>query len=152
MEKIKLSLTEILQLEGELNGYTNPENGEQIYQGFLKQSLPILLKYELSELSESLLNEKKKVDTLRDELIKKYGEDKGNGEVFVRTFDEITDNNGNIVSKKFNENFLKFEDEFLKLLNKEKEIEYPKITKEDIKESGKSKDNYKILFKLIKKD
>jgi hypothetical protein len=37
-------------------------------------------------------------------------------------------------------------------MNTEKEIEYPEITKEDLKEAGKSNDDYKLLFKLIRKD
>ena len=36
--------------------------------------------------------------------------------------------------------------------NQDKEIEFPEITKEDLKGAGKSKDKYQILFKLIKKE
>jgi hypothetical protein len=152
MEKIRLNLTEVLQLESELNGFTNPETGKQIYEGFMKQKLSIILKYELSELSESLLKERKKLESLRDELIKKYGEENENGNIFVKMFDEEKDVDGNILSKKVNDNYLKFEDEYSKLMNTEKEIEYPEITKEDLKEAGKSNDDYKLLFKLIRKD
>jgi hypothetical protein len=67
-------------------------------------------------------------------------------------FDEEKDVDGNILSKKVNDNYLKFEDEYSKLMNTEKEIEYPEITKEDLKEAGKSNDDYKLLFKLIRKD
>jgi uncharacterized protein (DUF433 family) len=38
------------------------------------------------------------------------------------------------------------------LLNQEIEIEYPEITKEDLKDAGKTKDKYQVLFKLIKKE
>ena len=33
----------------------------------------------------------------------------------------------------------------------EKEIEYPNITVDDLKNIGETKDNYQVLFKLIKK-
>ena len=152
MEKITLRLGDILQLENEINGFVNPETGKQVYEGFIKQKLSIILKYELTELSELLTKERKKVDRLRDELIKKYGEDDGKGGVFVKMFDETKDEEGNVISSKINENYLKFDDEYGTLLSTEKEIEYPEITKEDLKEAGKSNDDYKVLFKLIKKE
>jgi hypothetical protein len=152
MEKTTLKLGEILQLENEINGFINQETGEQIYKGFIKQNLSIILKYELTELSEMLTNEKKKVGSLRDELIKEFGQEDGNGGLIVKMFDEIKDDDGNVLNRKFNENYLKFDEEYSKLLNTEKEIEYPEITKEDLKEAGKSNDDYKVLFKLIKKE
>lgn len=152
MEKISLKLGEILQLESEINGFTNQETGEQVYKGFIKQNLSIILKYELTELSEVLTNERKKIDGLREELIKKYGEDDGKGGIFVKMFNEVLDDEGNVTSRTFNDNYLKFDEEYSGLLNNEKEIEHPEITKDDLKEAGKSNDNYKILFKLIKKE
>ena len=74
MEKITLKLGDILQLESEINGFTNTETGKPVYEGFIKQNLSIMLKYELTELSELLTKERKKVEGLRDDLIKKYGE------------------------------------------------------------------------------
>jgi hypothetical protein len=152
MLKIKLKLGEILQLESEINGLVNQESGKIIYEGFLKQNLSIILKYGLNELSELLKTERKKVEVLRDELIKKYGEENNEGSIFVKMYDEIEDEEGNVVGKKFNEKYLKFEEEYSVFLNVEKEIEYPEITKEDLKDSGKSNDDYRILFKLIRKD
>jgi len=149
MEKIILSLNEILQLESEINGYLNPENGEIIYQGFLKTNLPIILKYELTELSETLFKERKKIDMLRDELIKKYGEEE-NGNIAIKMINEIKDEEGNITSKEINPSYVEFSKEYSELLNQEKEIEYPEITKENLKKAGETKDNYKILFKLIR--
>jgi hypothetical protein len=152
MEKIGLKLGEILQLESEINGFQNRETGEQVYKGFIKQNLSIILKYELTELSEILINERKKIDGLREELIKKHGEDDGSGSIFVKMFNEVLDEEGNVVSRSYTENYLKFDEEYSTLLNSEKEIEYPEITKEDLKEAGKSNDDYKVLFKLIKKE
>jgi len=151
MEKIKLKLFDILQLESEINGFVN-QDGKTIYQGFIKQNLSILLKYELTELSEVLAKEKKVVESLRDDLIKKYGEEDGKGGIMVKMFNEEFNEDGEIINRTVNENYIKFDDEYGVLLSNEKEIEYPEITKEDLKESGKSNDNYKVLFRLIKRE
>lgn len=151
MEKIKLKLFDILQLESEINGFVN-QDGKSIYQGFIKQNLSILLKYELTELSEVLAKEKKVVESLRDDLIKKYGEEDGNGGIMVKMFNEEFNEDGEVINRTLNENYIKFDDEYGTLLSNEKEIEYPEITKEDLKEAGKSNDNYKVLFRLIKRE
>ena len=40
MEKSTLlEIGEILQLESEINGFTNQQTGEKVYEGFLKQNL-----------------------------------------------------------------------------------------------------------------
>ena len=128
MEKIKLKLFDILQLESEINGFVN-QDGKTIYQGFIKQNLSILLKYELTELSEVLAKEKKVVESLRDDLIKKYGEEDGKGGIMVKMFNEKFNEDGEIINRTVNENYIKFDDEYGVLLNNEKEIEYPEITK-----------------------
>ena len=151
MEKISLKLGDILQLESEINGYTNPNTGEQVLKGFLKQNLSIILKYELSELGETLSKERKKIETLRDELIQKYGEVDDNGGVIVKMYDEEKDDDGNVLTAVLNPKYLEFDKEYGTLLNQEKEIEHPEITKDDLREAGKTNDQYKVLFKLIKK-
>jgi hypothetical protein len=152
MEKTTLKLGEILQLESEINGFANPETGEQLMKGLLKQNLDIILKYELTEFSDKLLAEKKKLEGLRDELIKKYGEDDGKGGVLVKMFNETKDDDGNVISREFTQNYIDFDNEYGKLLNSDKEIEYPTITKEDLRGIGKTTDNYKIIYKLLKKE
>lgn len=152
MEKITLKLGEILQLESEINGLENPETKEVIYHGFLKQNLPVILKYELKELSEKLKKERETVDSIRVDLIKKYGEKSESGDVYVKMFDDVRDEEGNLIDRKYTQSYMDFDAEYSKLLNKEKEFEYNEITKEDLKEAGKTTDNYEILFKLIKKE
>ena len=148
MEKITLALNEILQLESEINGYVNPESGDVIYKGFLKANLPIILKYELVELSETLTKERKKIETLRDELIKKYGEEEQNG-VSIRMINETKDEEG-AITKVINPRYVEFTNEYSELLTQEKEIEFPEINKESLKKAGDTTDNYKVLFKLVK--
>jgi hypothetical protein len=150
MEKIKLKLGDVLQLGHELNGLTNPENGEKIYEGFLNQNLSIILKYELTDLGEFLLKERKKIEGLRDELIKKHGTEI-DGNVAVKMYLDETDDEGNIIGSVINPKYVEFDNEYGLLLNQEIEIDHPEITKEDLKEAGKTKDQYRVLFKLIKK-
>ena len=152
MEKITLKLGDVLQLESEINGYTDPQTGEEIFEGFSKQNLSIILKYELSDFSTELKGERTKVEALRDELIKKYGEEDGNGGILVKMYNEVKDDEGNVTGKVVNPQYLEFDKEYGVLLNQEIEMEYPEITKEDLKDAGKTKDKYQVLFKLIKKE
>ena len=151
MEKISLKLSDVLELESEINGFVNPQTGEEIFKGFIKQNLSIVLKYELKELGEVLKLEKTKIEELRNELISKYGESDDSGFMSVRMYDEVKDQEGKVTSMKFNEKYLEFDKEYATLLEKEKEIEYPEITKDDLRKAGDTKDDYRVLFKLIKK-
>ncbi len=151
MDKITLKLGDVLQLESEINGYVDPQSGEQIYEGFAKQNLSIILKYELSDFSTTLKSERSKVEALRDELIKKYGEEDGNGGIMVKMRNDVKDEEGNVTGTVINPKYLEFDKEYGTLLNQEIEIEYPEITKDDLKDAGKTKDKYQVLFKLIKK-
>ena len=151
MDKITLKLGDVLQLESEINGYIDPQSGEQIYEGFSKQNLSIILKYELSDFSTTLKSERSKVEALRDDLIKKHGEEDANGGIMVKMRNEVKDEEGNVTGTVINPKYLEFDKEYGTLLNQEIEIEYPEITKEDLKDAGKTKDKYLVLFKLIKK-
>ena len=153
MEKIKLKLGEVLQLESEINGYVDPKSGEVVFEGFTKQNLSIILKYELSDFSTVLKNERTKVDALRDELIKKHGEEDGKGGIMVKMYiNEVFDDNNILVTADYNPKYIEFDKEYGTLLDQEIELEHPEITKDDLKEAGKSKDKYRVLFKLIKKE
>ena len=151
MEKSTLKLGEILQLSHEINGLTNPDTGQIIYEGFLNQNLSIVLKYELTDCGEFLEKERKKIETLRDELIKKHGTEV-NGSTMVKREIQELDEEGNVTGYIINPKFVEFDNEYTKLLTQDKEIEFPEITKEDLKDAGKTKDQYRILFKLIKKE
>ena len=152
MEKITLKLGDVLQLESEINGFNDPQTGEVVYEGFTKQNLSIILKYELSDLSTILKGERTKVDVLRDELIKKYGEEDANGGIMVKMRNEVKDDEGNVTGSVVNPQYLEFDKEYGTLLNQEIEVEYPEIKLQDLKEAGKSKDKYQVLFKLVKKE
>jgi hypothetical protein len=150
MEKITLTLADVLDLEGEINGLINNETGQVIYEGFRKQNLNIILKYDINTFGEVLKNEVKSIDAIRDELVIKYGKEK-DGTIMVSMYEEEKDEEGNVISKKYAKNFIEFNNEFNTLLtSKTKEFDVPTITKEDLKNAGQTKDDYRVLFKLIK--
>jgi hypothetical protein len=69
----------------------------------------------------------------------------------VKMYNEVKDEEGNVTGSVVNPQYIEFDNEYGTLLSREVELEYPEITKEDLKEAGKTKDKYRVLFKLIKK-
>lgn len=151
MANITLKLGQILQLESEINGYTNPQNGQEVYIGFRKHKLPLKTKYWLTELGDRLAGERKTVETLRDEIIQKHGEDDGKGGIQIGVFIEQKDENDKVISRELNPQYVEFQNEFNALLNEEKEIEYTPLTMDDLDKVGETTDDYNLLFMLVQK-
>jgi hypothetical protein len=148
MEKISLKLHEILTLEAELNGAKNQQTGEVTLKGLANQKLGIVTKYHINELSKKVQTEKESIDKLREELIKKLGTEE-DGQIFIKMYDEVKDEEGNVVSRSLTENFVEFNTEYDKLLNEEKELEYRPFELSELA-SVETEENYDIFFKLIK--
>jgi len=148
MEKISLKLHEILTLEAELNGAKNQQTGEVTIKGLANQKLGIVTKYHINELSKKVQTEKESIDKLREELIKKLGTEE-DGQIFIKMYDEVKDEEGNVVSRSLTENFVEFNTEYDKLLNEEKELEYRPFELSELA-SVETEENYDIFFKLIK--
>jgi hypothetical protein len=147
MEKSTLALEEIYLLRGELLGSVNPNTNEVISKGLASEKLGIVTKYWLTELAKFADKEKVKIDEIRNEMIKKYGEEK-DGLVSIPSFVEEGDD------KVVNPNFKSFSDEFKELLSQMKEVSHFKftldhfITKADpngIEIDG----NYPVFYSLI---
>jgi hypothetical protein len=151
MAKRTLKLGEILQLESEINGLVNPQTGKEIFIGFRKHKLALKTKYWLTELGERLSAERKSVETLRDDIIQKHGEDDGKGGIQIGMFIEKKDENDTVISRELNPKYIEFQKEYGELLNEEKEIEYTPLTVEDLENAGDTTDNYSILFQLVSK-
>ena len=160
MEKITLKLFEFYNLDAELNGLTNQSTGETITVGLLREKLPLVTKYWLTELGKKVAAEKAAVEELKNDLIKKYGkEDEKGGVSIPMVIDELdvdgnpikeTDAEGKEVTKKvFNPDFQQFEKEFNELLQTEKELEYKPILLADLAKL-ETEENYVTLFKLVK--
>lgn len=140
MAQITLKLHEILTLEAELNGFTNPQTGERVLEGFLKEKLNLGTKYRLTKLSEELKKEKAILDGLRDELIKEYGEEK-DGQISIPTFEDKK-------QTKVNPKFIEFQSKYTQLLDEDKTVDYTPLAISEL-EKIESNENYSILFKLI---
>ena len=149
MKNQSLKLFELLNLEAELAGATNNQTGEKIIEGLLNQKLPVVTKYYLNTLVESLAAEKKTIDALRDELIKKHGTEDANGNIGISMVIETenVDDKGELI-KDINPAYIAFNDEYGELLNQEKEIKLPEIKLSDL-DKIETKDNYILVFKHL---
>ena len=144
MEKIKLSVMEMVRLDAELNGLVNQENGEVISKGLLGEKLDLVTKYRLKKLSDALAAEKKIIDELRGELIKKFGEENENGAFSIPMYSDEE-------NKVENPNYAEFKKQYDALLADEKEFEYTPLSFEDLKDI-KTDERYDLVFRLIKED
>ena len=148
MEKISLKLHEILTLDAELNGAKNQQTGEVTIKGLANEKLSLVVKYHMNELSKKVAAEKQSVEALREELIKKLGTEE-DGQVFIKMYDEVFDEEGNVVSRSLTENFLEFNKEYDTLLSEVKELEYRPFELSELA-SIETEANYDVFFKLIK--
>jgi hypothetical protein len=144
MEKIKLSITEIVGLEAELNGLVNQETNEVIAKGLFGEKLDLVVKYRLKKLSDALAAEKKIIDDLRQELIKKFGKEEEEGKFSIPMWADEE-------QKVEHPDFTEFKKQYDALLLEEKEFEYNPLSLKDIKDI-KSDERYDLVFRLIKED
>lgn len=138
MEKIKLTLGQVLELDAELNGYINPQTEEKVLDGFLKQNISMLVRYRMSTLINNVAAEKATIDKMRDELVTKHGDQTDAGYNVVLRLE----------SGEINPKFLDFQREYSEVLTETTEIEYKPLAPKDIEEVITT-DNYNILLKLI---
>lgn len=142
MEKIKLSITEIVGLEAELNGLVNQETNEVVSKGLFGEKLDLVVKYRLKKLSDALAAEKKIIDDLRQELIKKFGKEEEEGKFSITMWEDEE-------QKVEHPDFTEFKKQYDALLLEEKEFEYNPLSLKDIKDI-KSDERYDLVFRLIK--
>ena len=135
--KVKLTLGEILNLDIELSGYVNPENGEQILSGLFSQQLSLVTKFKLSELRDLIAPLKKNVEELKNDIIKSKGEEKDGSVSIPMMIDDVV-----------NPVFLEFQEEYNKLLSEEKELEISEFKIEDF--DIVTNESYNTFFKIIK--
>lgn len=149
LKTITISLAEIMQLEAELQG-VKTQNGEVVFTGLLNQKLPMKTKYWLTRLAEKVSSEKKTIDGLRDEMIKRFGESTDEGQSFMIPSFVDTDKkdaDGNVI-KQPNPKFKEFNDEYSELLNTEKEISHPFFKFDDFA-ALETTDTYAVFFKML---
>ena len=141
MSKIKLTLGEIIALEAEINGIVNQQTGQVSLKGLLSENISLVIKYRLTKLAEVLTADKKTVDDMRNDLIKKYGEEDGKGGIEVNPFLDVA-------KTIQNPKWALFANEYNTLLAEEKEIDFPSITLDDLKDV-KGEGFYGVFLKHI---
>ncbi len=144
MEKATLKIVQFYNLEAELNGTQNPQTGEKLTKGLLSEKLQLKTKYWLSDLSKKVKEQTDACNELRNDLIKKYGEEK-DGQISVPV--SVKEDDKDIL----NPNFVSFQSEFEALLNEEREIEYKQLSIDDLG-SIETEEVYNTLFSLLKFD
>jgi len=149
MQNTTLQLGQILQLETEVNGVVNTQTGEVVSKGLMKEVLKFKTKYWLMQLSDDLVTEKKKIEAVRDQLVKELGEEDETGAISLPVFiNEVQDEDGKVVSREVNPKFLDFQEKFNELLAETKELTHGKFLLEDF-ELVESAEVYPVFFKLI---
>lgn len=145
MEKKTLKLAEYYQLEAELNGVVHPQTGEKISQGLLSHKLSLNIKYWLNDMAKKVKEQKDECEELKNELIKKYGQEKDGIVQITMTIKDKDDN------EIINPAFVSFQNEFQQLLAETRELEYKELKLSDIGDI-ETEDSYDLLFSLLKVD
>lgn len=151
MEKVTLKLFEFYNLEAELSGTVNQQTGDIISKGLLNEKIKLTTKYWLTDLLKRATDEKQSVEKIKEDLIKKYGKESEEGVSIPMYIDIEKNEQGEVISRKANPDFINFQNEFNTLLQEERELEYKPLSLLDF-ESIESNSNYPTLFKLIKVD
>jgi hypothetical protein len=151
MKKRKLKLFEVLNLEAEIAGLTNQTTGERVIEGLLSQKISAVTKYWLNSILDTLEKEKKMLNDIRDELIKKYGDEDASGRISINQRIETgendeQDNPTSIVNPKY----VEFMSEYNTVLQESIEIKLPEINLHELSRVETS-DNYQLVFKYMVK-
>lgn len=133
MKKSTLSLSEFLALEEELT------KGEHC---LIVQKLSMTTKYYLNSMLNNVKTETAPCNDVKNELVKKWGEEV-DGNIFISL--RIKNEDGEEI---LNPNMLKFQEEFLPVLNIEKELEHKDFKIEDFKDVS-SEGYYPVFYKLL---
>ena len=150
MEKVTLKLHEFYALDAELNGVMNQQTGEVITKGLLGEKIKLTTKYWLTDLAKKATAEKEAVEKLKEDLIKKHGDEDEKGGVSIPMYINIvTNEQGETTSREVNPKFVEFQNAFNTLLQEEKELEYKAFKLEEF-ESVESDGVYNTFFKLVK--
>lgn len=150
MEKVSLKLSEFYQLDAELNGFTNPQTGEKVFNGLLSEKIKLTTKYWLTDLAKKVATEKESIEKLKEELIKKHGEADEQGNIGISYLvNTEKDEEGKVISGELNPKYVEFQQEFNILLEETREIECKTFKLEEF-ENVETSENYATFFKLIK--
>lgn len=149
MNKVTLKLYEFYNLDAELNGVVNQQSGEVVSKGLLSEKIKLTTKYWLTDLAKKVAEEKKAVEALKEDLIKKHGETDETGNISIQQYLNIVrDEEGKPVSADINPKYVEFQNDFNSLLQEERELEH-KPFKLDEFDNVETDGVYTTFFKLI---
>jgi hypothetical protein len=152
MQKVSLKIYEILALDVDLNGFTDPQTGKLVSEGILSKDLKLTVKYWLSDLADKVSKEKEKIAKLREDIIKKFGTQDEKGGVFIPMYiNQVLDEEGKVVSADINPAYDNFQKEYQLLLEERVDLECKEFTLSEL-EGVTIKDLPKVFFKLIVKE
>lgn len=133
MESKKIKIKEALELQVQLAGF---KNAQASVKGILDEKISIKTKYWLGKVLTEISKEQDSFNKLREELIKKYGEEGDNGFEIKPTVDG-----------KPNKKLTKFMEEINTLLEQDIEIKFPSLSIDDF--DFESENNYSFLLSFI---
>lgn len=149
MQKTKLKLYEFYNLDLELNGIIDQKNNQVTRKGLLLEKLNLVLKYWLMDIAKKAFQEKYACESIKEDLIRKYGEVDELGNVSLSQYTNVVKNEqGEVLSTEINPKYEEFQIEWNQLLNEEKEIEHKELKLSDF-ENVESEDLYPTLFDLV---
>lgn len=142
-KKATLKLSQIMSLEAEIGGLQNQQTGESILKGLLSHKMPMIAKFKLKMLLNSLSTIKKANDELREELIKEYGTEGENGSISIPMY---VDAEAEV--KEFNPKYIEFANKMDELLAKEIEFEFEEVTMDELKDL-ETEESYPTFMDLL---
>jgi hypothetical protein len=116
-----------------------------VLNGLLSQKLTLSTKYWLTDLAKRVKEQTEACEALKNELIKKYGEEK-DGQIQI-SFNVKNEAGEDVPNPKF----LEFQNEYQNLLNEERELEYKELKLSDLG-SIETEEVYSMFFSLLKAD
>lgn len=140
MAEYKLSLAQVLNLSLELEGH-KAQDGTVVLKGLLNQELNLVGKYWLTKLAKTVSEEKSKIETLRNDLVKQFGQDDGKGNIQIKIWADEE-------NKVPNPDYVEFTNEFGKLLAETTTIQYEPI-KLSLLSKIDTSENYVVFFDLV---
>jgi hypothetical protein len=149
MKKTAIKLFQFYNLDSELNGIVDQKTNQVTRKGLLSERLSLVLKYWLMDLAKKAFEEKNACESMKEELIRKYGEMDELGNISLLQYTNVVkDENGEVLSIENNPKFEEFQVEWNQFLNEEKEVEHKEFKLSDF-ENVESEDVYPALFNLV---
>ena len=142
-KKATLKLAQIINLEAEIGGLKNQQTSESILKGLLSHKMPMITKFKLKMLLNSLSTIKKTNDELRIELMKECGDQAEDGSILIPMY---VDAEAEV--KEINPKYTEFADKYEELLAKEIEFEFEEINMEELKDL-ETEEQYPAFMDLL---